>query len=552
MKLTQSASRFITIVAWLTASCWSPAFVSSASAATTKPSSTINYSFDETPLDRANQDHLSSYADMLDKVTPAVVGVYPSRMAQPERRGRSLQQYYNRYGTTPPPIDPDWTDTKGVNYWYIGVGSGCVISSDGYILTNNHVVDDENEQPADAVLVKLSDGRELIAKVIGADKASDLALIKIDAKDLPTIKMADSDKLRVGDIVFAVGNPMDVGMTVTHGIVSAVGRSDLGLLDDPQNPSSTGTGFENFIQTDASINPGNSGGPLVDSQGRLVGLNSVIESPSGGSIGIGFAIPSTLARHVADDLIRDGRVRRGALGVGTEEVDHNLAEALHMPNTHGALVKDVSAGSPAAKSGLQAGDVVVKINNDEVDTAGKLRYLVALSDPGTAIDVTILRDGKPQIMKVVLADREQMYQEINGLAPVRGSSSAPSALPPFQTNPIGNNPAPTADAMPAAGEIMAGLSLTPVTAGIRQDLQLPNNLGGLVVTDVSRTSPYAYEFKVGTVITQVNKKTVSTLDDLSAALKPGELNLFYVYRYDETTNTGTTAIVTHMVPSAAK
>jgi serine protease Do/serine protease DegQ len=530
MKFTHSASRLITILAWLTAFCCSPAIVSAAAAAPAKSSSAINYTFDDSPLDRSNQDRLTSYADMLDKVTPGVVGVYPSRLAQPVRRGRTLQQYFNRYGTTPPAPVPDWTDSKGVNYWYIGVGSGCVISADGYILTNNHVVDDETEEQADAVLVKLGDGRELQAKIIGTDRASDLALIKIDAKNLPTIKMADSDKLRVGDIVFAVGNPMDVGMTVTHGIVSAVGRSDLDLLSDDQHP---GTGFENFIQTDASINPGNSGGPLVDAEGRLVGLNSVIESPSGGSIGIGFAIPSTLARHVADDLMKDGRVRRGALGVGTEEVDHNLAEALHMPNTHGALLKDISAGSPAAKSGLQPGDVVVKINNDEVDTAGKLRYLVALSDPGTAINVTILRDGKPQVVKVVLEDREQLYQEVNGLAPVRSSPSREAA-------PTANNSAP------GTGEILAGVSLTPVTGKVRQDLELPNEISGLVVTDVAGNSPYAYEFSIGTVITQVNKKPVVTLEDLIAALKPGELNLFYVYRNDKT------AIVTQMVPGAAK
>ena len=234
MKFTHSASRLITILAWLTAFCCSPAIVSAAAAAPAKSSSAINYTFDDSPLDRSNQDRLTSYADMLDKVTPGVVGVYPSRLAQPVRRGRTLQQYFNRYGTTPPAPVPDWNDSKGVNYWYIGVGSGCVISADGYILTNNHVVDDETEEQADAVLVKLGDGRELQAKIIGTDRASDLALIKIDAKNLPTIKMADSDKLRVGDIVFAVGNPMDVGMTVTHGIVSAVGRSDLDLLSDDQ------------------------------------------------------------------------------------------------------------------------------------------------------------------------------------------------------------------------------------------------------------------------------------------------------------------------------
>jgi serine protease Do/serine protease DegQ len=584
MKRTyNTAYPFITLLACVTAFCPLAALAAASGSVSKAAASPINYTFDETPLNRADQDRLTSYADMLDKVTPAVVGVYPSRTAlQPRQRGPRNRNngggnggggygnggggngggfgnggggggfgggngygngggYGGGYGNGANPQaeinEPDWTDAKGTKYWFIGVGSGCIISSDGYILTNNHVVTAENDEPAAAVLVKLSDGREFQARVIGTDKETDLALIRIDAKDLPTMKMADSEKLRVGDIVFAVGNPMDVGTTVTHGIISALGRSDLGLLDesDPQTQSVT-SGYEDFIQTDASINPGNSGGPLVDAEGRLVGLNSVIESPSGGSIGIGFAIPSSLARHVADDLIKDGKVRRGMMGVSLKEVDNNLAQALALPTTRGALLEDVAAGSPAAKSGLQRYDVVVKVNNDPVDSVGKLRYLISLSDPGTTVNVTIYRDGKPQVVKVLLGDHDQMTQVASELAPVRGSANTPGSA--------ANNGA-------ASGEVLAGVALTPVTAAVRQDMDLPNDIKGLVVNDVAANSPYAYEFPIGTVIMQVNQHPVATIEDLRAALKPaGQLNLFYVNRQDQDGNSHT-AIVTQMVPATA-
>jgi len=570
MKRTHSAYWLITLLAWLTAFSWSPAQTavpaakntasSPVATAAAKPNSPLNYTFDDSPLDRSNREQLSSYSDILDKVTPAVVGVYPSQLARPPRqrnslRAQQLEQYLQQMGVTPPSQSPSylppsvWTDALGANYRKIGTGSGCIISSDGYILTNNHVVSDDNDQLYDAVLVKLSDGRELPAKIIGTDKGTDLALIKIDAQNLPTVKMANSDKLRVGDVVFAIGNPMDVGMTVTHGIVSALGRSSLGLLDDsdPQTGAAF-AGFENFIQTDASINPGNSGGPLVDAQGRLVGLNSVIESTSsGGSIGIGFAIPSVLARHVADDLIKDGKVRRGVLGVSPKDLDHNLAQNLNLPNTRGALLNEITVGSPAAKSGLKPDDVVIKINNDEVDSAGKLRYLIALADPGTTVDLTVLRDGKPQVVKVLLGDRDQMIQEANRLAPVRNDE------PMTLADAIGRasrNPSNTSST-PASGDILAGLALTPVTPDLRQQLSLASDVNGLVVTDVARNSPFAYEFSIGTVIMQVNKQPVATVEELRAALKPGELNLFYVNRKDAS-GTDHTAIVTMMVPGAGK
>ena len=514
--------------------------------ATPAKSTSIDYNFDSSALDRSNHDLLASYSDMLDKVTPGVVGVYPSSSINPDtiqsptarqgpgqgpgngrrgggRRGNNPSPANPQDTPAPqlPPNKPDWSDGKSTDYWIMGVGSGCIISSDGYILTNHHVIADDTVSlgrssvtvKVDAVLIKLPDGREYPAQIVGSDAATDLALLKINAKNLPTIKMADSDKARVGDIVFAIGNPMDVGLTVTHGIISALGRSQVSSDDGPGPPKDH---FESFIQTDASINEGNSGGPLVDAQGRLMGLNSeILSSNDGGSIGIGFAVPSNLARHVADDLIKDGKVRHGMLGVSSQEVDHNLAQIMDIPNTHGAVVTDVSEGSPAAKIGLQRYDVIVKVNDNEVDSREKLTYLVAMADPGTAVKLTYLRDGKPKVVNAVLEDRDKYF-------PQEAVSAEPANAVP--------TPAP-AHAVPAHndGEMLTGVSLLPLAADLSKSEGLPDDVAGLIVSGITPESPYYNLFRSGTVIMEVNKKPVATLQDLQAQLKPGEINMFYIY-----------------------
>ncbi len=509
---------------------------------TAKAPSPINYVYDEAPLDRTNQAVLSSYADMLNKVTPGVVGIYPSRripaagqsLSRPNRSRRGG----NGGGNNPPaPIPPDmqWTSDDATAYRILGVGSGCILSSDGYIITNNHVVD-ENNRPADAFLVKLSDGREFEGRLIGTDPLTDLALVKIDAKDLPIVKMADSEKTKVGDIVFAVGNPMDIGFTVTHGIVSATGRSKLDLIADPNNPRSTGAGFEDFIQTDAAINPGNSGGPLVDAQGRLVGLNAAIVSNSedGGSIGLGFAIPSALVRKVADDLLRDGRVHRGAIGIDSDDITHTLAQALKLPNTHGTIVtKIVPSTAPAAKAGIVPGDVIVKVNENEVDSREKFRYLIALQEPGSSINLTVLRKGEPKTIKVLLADRDEMLGTEPAAAPARAPRTAPSTLS------APRNP----------DELLAGVSLMPYTKDMQQSMGTPSDItSGVVVVDVARNSPFYNKLGPGSVIEAVNDKSVATLDELRAALKPGDINVFYVYRTGIAGSSGKMGYVTQVLP----
>ena len=258
-----------------------------------------------------------------------------------------------------------------------GVGSGVIITKDGYILTNNHVVDGANE-----VKVTLTDGREFTAKVIGRDPKTDVAVVKIDADNLPVVPMADSDNVKVGDVVLAVGNPFGVGQTVTEGIVSAKNRGNMGIED-----------YEDFIQTDAAINPGNSGGALVDIDGRLIGINTAILSRSGGNQGVGFAVPSNLARTVMESLIQNGHVTRGYLGVMIQNVTPALAQEFNLKETTGALIGDVVPGGPADKAGFKDGDVVTKFNGQKITDSRQLQLVVAETKPGSKVPVEILRNG---------------------------------------------------------------------------------------------------------------------------------------------------------------
>jgi serine protease Do/serine protease DegQ len=470
----------------------------------------VAFNYDETPLDRSNRENVTSYADMLQKVVPAVVSVSPtinvSGGSTVDERMRQLLRRY--YGTTP---------SGQVEY---GVGSGSIITADGYILTNHHVIAGPDDRPADGIHVKLADGREFDAKLIGSDEKTDIALIKIEATGLPTIKLANSDKLKVGDVVFAVGDPMDVGFTVTHGIVSATGRSNLGLLDEEQaqGQGTSDTTFENFIQTDASINPGNSGGPLVDAEGRQVGMDAAILSRSGGSIGIGFAIPSSLLKQVITDLVTYGAVRRGILGVEIQDLDRELAEGLGLTSTHGALIRGVDPAMPAGRAGVQRGDVVVKVNDQEVDSADKLRFLVASNEPGALVSLTVLREGQPQVINVRLGNRDAVAESAPAGPDAAGGSrtSVPSPAAP------GNSP-------------LDGLTMAPLTPGLRNKYKLPGDVTGLVVTNVDNASPYADKFETGMVVLEVNRHPVKTMADVRASLVPQRVNVFFVFADGERT-----------------
>ncbi len=312
-----------------------------------------------------------------------------------------------------------------------GLGSGVILSADGVVLTNHHVVED-----AERVRVSLNDGRVLDASVVGSDPKTDVAVLRIDAPpaDLVPVELGDSDALRLGEVVLAVGNPFGVGQTVTMGIVSALGRADLGLVD-----------YEDFIQTDAAINPGNSGGALVDLRGRLVGVNTAIYSRSGGSQGIGFAIPIARARRIADSILANGHVTRGFLGVSIQDVDARIAEVMSLP-PGGVLVSDVAPQSPADEAGFRAGDVVVELDGKPVQDVARFRYEVASAGPGATFSAVVLRDGERHTLNGRLGDADRPAEQ------------------------------------EAAG-LVGGARLEPLTEALRREADLPPRIRGLYVRD---------------------------------------------------------------------
>jgi serine protease DegQ len=275
-----------------------------------------------------------------------------------------------------------------------GMGSGVIVTADGYILTNNHVV-----EGADELKVSLSDDREFVAKVIGTDPKTDVAVIKIESTKLPTVTLADSEKLRVGDIVFAVGNPLGVGQTVTMGIISALGRNHLGINT-----------FENFIQTDAAINPGNSGGALIDTNGHLLGINTAIYSRSGGSLGIGFAIPVTTVKTVMESIIKNGQVVRGWIGVEPQDITPELAQSFGLEKTSGTIIAGVLKGGPAEKAGIKPGDILLSVADKPVSDTVSMLNLVAQLKPGEQVKMSILRKSREATVEVIIGKRPRMKQ----------------------------------------------------------------------------------------------------------------------------------------------
>ncbi len=417
-----------------------------------------------------------SYADTVDHVAPAVVTVHASH------REKAAQQF-------PFSEDPLFR-------WFFGqpngqqspgggqpqeeierdLGSGVIVRSDGHILTNHHVVDGAQE-----ISVDLADRRTFKAKLIGSDTPSDLAVLKIDATNLPVLALADSDKVRVGDVCLAVGNPLGIGQTVTAGIISAKGR-ETGMSDGS---------FEDFLQTDAPINRGNSGGALVNTAGDLIGINSQIISPSGGSIGIGFAIPSNMAKSVMDQLISTGKVTRGQLGVTVQYINSDLAASLGLKEVKGVLVSHVVAGGPADRGGLKAGDVILNLNGAEVNDVNVLRNDVAASKPGSDATLTILRNGNQQ----------QIHVKLGEFKPANGSSADQSG--------IGGG---------TAGKL--GLGVEPLTPNLAQQLGVPRNTQGLAVDNVDPAGAAADAgIQAGDVIEQINRQPVRSPGDIESALR---------------------------------
>ena len=334
----------------------------------------VTFETDPRPVNRTAPG--ASYADMLARITTAVVSVRTAEVIP--------QSVLNRYRGR---IDPDkvMQDAQtGETLLPTGLGSGTIIHPDGYVITNRHVVLQDNRRSvAKTVIVQLADRREFRAKVLGVDAGTDIAVLKIEGKGLPYARFADSDKARVGDVVFAIGNPLDAGLTVTSGIVSALGRSGkLGM----------GMAFEDFIQTDAAINPGNSGGPLIDFEGRLLGMNTAIKSGTGLSVGLGYSIPSNLITAVALDLANQGRVVRGLIGVQGEDLSVAEATKLSLGQTGGVRLVLVSDELPAAKAGLKVGDIVVGLNGKPVENWNEMRLEISRRRPGEALTLNYIRE----------------------------------------------------------------------------------------------------------------------------------------------------------------
>jgi serine protease DegQ len=413
---------------------------------------------------------LPSLAPMLDKVLPAVVSIKVEGSA---RQNPQIPEELRRFfGNIPDqPAQP-----------FEGLGSGVIIdATKGYVLTNNHVINQ-----AQKISVQLNDGREFEAKLIGSDKQSDIALVQIQkASKLTAIKIADSDKLRVGDFAVAVGNPFGLGQTATSGIISALGRSGLSM-----------EGLENFIQTDASINRGNSGGALLNLNGELIGINTAILAPGGGNVGIGFAIPSNMAKILSDQLIQTGEVRRGLLGIRGTEMSADIAKAFNLDTQRGAFVSEVMPGSGSAKAGIKAGDVITALNGNRLNSFAELRARIATSEPGSKVKLGLLRNGKPMTVEVTLDKSTSASASAELIAPaLRGAALSDGHLKDGVTQGIVidnlEKGSPAAQAGLHKGDVIIGVNRERVRT-IAQMRKIMESKPAIVALNVVRGSDNIY------------------------------------------------------------
>jgi serine protease Do len=432
---------------------------------------------------------ITTVAPIVEKVAPSVVTVFTtqtvSRTAAPfPFSDDALRQFFG--GQLP---------QRQGKQTLQGLGSGVIVSPDGYILTANHVV-----SGAEEIMVGLgTELRKYKAKKVGTDPGTDVALLKIDEKNLPGITFADSEKARAGDIVLAVGNPFGLRQTVTMGIISAIGRGGVGIVD-----------YENFIQTDAAINMGNSGGALVDIKGELLGINTAIFSRTGGNQGVGFAIPANLARDVMQSLREKGRVVRGYIGASVQPLTPELAEAMKLKGEPtGALVGEVAPNTPSQKAGIKTGDVITAVNGKKINNARELRLMIGSMAPGTKAQIEVNREGQKKMFDVELA-------EMPASAAAEGAEASPEE-----------------SAQPEKTTVFGGVAVADITDDIRSALNLPKDVQGAVIAEVDADSPAGKAgLREGDVIQEVNKQPVKNARDLVAAskkLKPNEKILIRVY-----------------------
>jgi serine protease Do len=429
------------------------------------------------------QDLNNAFVSLAEQTRPSVVTVFTEKTI--ERRVVNPFDFFGFKDFFNQPENQKQPETrKDIRQ---GLGSGVVVSDEGYILTNNHVID-----KADKIFVRTFDDRRLEAKVVGADAKTDIAVIKIDDSKLRPLSFGNSDKIRVGEWVIAIGSPLgdNLEQTVTHGIVSAKGRSNLGLAD-----------YEDFIQTDAAINPGNSGGPLVDIEGKLIGINTAIASRTGGFQGIGFAVPSNMAKQVMNSLIKYGKVTRGWLGVTIQDINESMAEGMNLNSTDGTIVGSVVEGSPAEKAGLKTGDVIIKLNGQNVKNTVELRNNIASTPPNTTVTLQVIREGMQKTIRIKL----------------------------------GELPSDEKLAGPASTKIeeVFGFSVANNNASYAQQFNLKSTTGLIIVKIGPSSNAYRNGLRTGDLILQLNKQDVTSIAEFKSdlnKLKEGENILFLIER----------------------
>src|SRR5438477_7721782 len=469
MKITLKKSLIIALVVACGAIGWVAASGRFDRSENRRP--TVSIAVNDSPLERQTK-FTSSFSPVVKKVAPSVVNVFTTKTVRnpmPEITPFFDDPFFRRFFGSP------FGDNEGRRqprtFKERSLGSGVIVTKDGYILTNNHVVDGADE----IKVVRDKDKKQFTAKVVGRDPRTDIAVLKIDAKDLPSITFADSDRIEVGDVVLALGNPFGIGQTVTMGIVSATGRGGLGIED-----------YEDFIQTDAAINPGNSGGALVDAEGRLIGVNTAIVSRSGGSQGVGFAIPANLARSVMDQLIKSGKVERGFLGIGLKDLDPALARQFNVPeDRNGALIREVTEKSAAAEAGLKSGDVILEFNGTPVKDSRNLKLMVGRLAPGDKVSVKVLRDGKEKTFTVTLKETPEQKLASNNSDSDEGDSDA-----------------------------LNGVAVGDIDSAARRQFDIPENVKGALITDVDENSAsYDAGLRPGDVIQEIDHQRVTNAQE---------------------------------------
>ncbi|PAF50357.1 serine protease [Helicobacter sp. 13S00401-1] len=433
----------------------------------------------------SNHNSIYSYHDSIKDASKAVVNITTEQKVKNNNSPFNDPFFQQFFGNMMPPQMQNREQT--------GLGSGVIMTSDGYIVTNYHVV-----KGADKITVTLpGDNKKYKAKLVGKDPQSDLAVIKIDKKNLPVIKFADSNTYKVGDVVFAIGNPFGIGESVTQGIVSGLNKHGFGISN-----------YENFIQTDASINPGNSGGALVDSRGALIGINTAIISRTGGNNGIGFAIPSDMVKSIATTLVKDGKVQRGFLGVMMKDLDSSLSSSYN--NAQGALVIQISPNSPAKKAGIQVWDLITAVDGKPIKGSADLKNTIGAYAPNTKITLTIMRNKKLEKIPITLAKQQN---DDDGFATMDNGSSTENA------------------------EGITGLSVAPLDDQVRQLYNIPDEIHGVIVDKVKPNSKADIAgFSKGDIISRVENDDIKNISDFNKAMHKykGKLKRILAYNIDGT------------------